>query len=71
MFAPAGTSKDVLRTIEADVKAALAAPDVRAKLEDIGMDMRSGTADELRRVLAADVPKWDKLVKEKNLRITQ
>ncbi len=71
MFAPAGTPKDVLRTIEGDVKAALAAPDVRTKLEDIGMDMRSGTSDELRRVLAADVPKWDKLVKEKNLRVAQ
>jgi tripartite-type tricarboxylate transporter receptor subunit TctC len=71
MFAPAGTPKDVLRTIEADVKAALAAPDVLAKLEGIGMDVRSGTSEELRRALAADVLKWDKLVKEKNLRIAQ
>jgi tripartite-type tricarboxylate transporter receptor subunit TctC len=71
MFAPAGTPKDVLRTIEADVRAALAAPDVHAKLESIGMDIRGGASDEMRHLLAADLVKWDKLVKEKNLRIAQ
>jgi tripartite-type tricarboxylate transporter receptor subunit TctC len=71
MFAPAGTPKDVLRTIETDVRAALAAPDVQGKLEAVGMDVRGGSSDEMRHVLAADILKWDKLVKEKNLRIAQ
>ena len=71
MFAPAGTPKEVLQTIEAGVREALVSPDVRAKLEAAGWDMRSGAPEELRRVLAADIPKWAKLVKEKNLRIAQ
>ena len=71
MFAPAGTPKDVLQMIQASVKDALAMPDVGAKLEAIGMEMRSGSADEMRQVLAADIPKWAKLVKDKDIKIAQ
>jgi hypothetical protein len=31
--------------------------------------VRSGTADEMRDVLAADVAKWATLVKEKNIKL--
>jgi tripartite-type tricarboxylate transporter receptor subunit TctC len=71
VFAPAGTPKDVVQKIEADIKEAVAAADVRTKLEAIGMDMRSGTAQEMRHVLAADIAKWGKLVKEKSIKVAQ
>lgn len=69
MFAPAGTSKTIVEKIEADVKAALAMADVRERLENLGMDIRSGTGDELQKKLAADIQKWARLVKEKNIQI--
>jgi putative tricarboxylic transport membrane protein len=69
MFAPAATPKDVVAKIEAAVKEAVAAPDIREKFEAIGMEMRSGGADEMRQVLAADIPKWDRLVRERNIKI--
>jgi tripartite-type tricarboxylate transporter receptor subunit TctC len=68
-FAPAGTPKDVVGKIEADIKAALAAPDVRERLERLGMEIRTGTAEELKNKLAADIQKWSRLVKEKNIHI--
>ena len=55
--------------IEAAVKEAVAAPDIREKFEAIGMEMRGGGADEMRQVLAADIPKWDRLVRERNIKI--
>ena len=70
-FAPAGTPKAILDKIEAAIKQALAAPDVRAKLEALSMEIRSGAGEELRAVLAADMGKWGRLVKEKNIRIAQ
>jgi tripartite-type tricarboxylate transporter receptor subunit TctC len=70
-FAPAGTPKAILEKIEAAIKQALAAPDVRAKLEALSMEIRSGAREELRAVLAADMGKWGRLVKEKNIRIAQ
>ena len=45
--------------------------DVKAKLEALSMEVRSGASAELRAVLAADMGKWGRLVKEKNIRIAQ
>jgi tripartite-type tricarboxylate transporter receptor subunit TctC len=71
MFAPAGTPKQVVERIEASVRQVLAMPDVRGKLEGMGMEMSSGTAEELRTTLASDIEKWRKLVKERNIKIGQ
>src|SRR6266404_3780264 len=70
-FAPAGTPKAILDKIEAAIKQALAAPNVRAKLEALSMEIRTGAREDLRAVLAADMGKWGRLVKEKNIRIAQ
>jgi tripartite-type tricarboxylate transporter receptor subunit TctC len=70
-FAPAGVPKDVAATIEAAIKEAVAMPDVRARLEATGAEVRSGTSAELRQLLANDVAKWARLVKDKNIKFTQ
>src|SRR5262249_56591979 len=62
-FAPAGTAKAVIDKIEAGIKQALAAPEVRAKLEALSMEIRSGAAEEMRAVLAGDIGKWGRLVR--------
>lgn len=69
-FAPTGTPKAVISKIEGDIKMALAIPDVRDRLEKIGMEIRTGTSEELRLKLAADIDKWSRLVKEKNIKFT-
>ena len=71
VFAPAGTPKKIVQTIEAAIKDAVAMPDVRARLELTGADLRSGTAAEMRQVLAADIAKWATLVKEKHITFEQ
>jgi tripartite-type tricarboxylate transporter receptor subunit TctC len=69
MFAPAGTPADVVKKIEAGVKEAVAMPDVRDRLEAMGVDLRTGTAEELRTSLADDLQKYGKLIKEQNIKI--
>ena len=69
-FAPAGTPKEAAAAIEAAIKDAVAMPDVRARFESTGADMRSGSAEEMRQLLAVDVAKWAKLVKEKSIKLT-
>ena len=71
MFAPAGTPADVIRKIEAGVKEAVAMADVRDKLEAMGVELRTGTADELRTSLANDLQRYGKLIKEQNIKIGQ
>ena len=70
-FAPAGVPKDVADQDRGAIKEAVAAPEVRKRFEATGMTVRSGTAEELRKLLATDVAKWAKLVKEKNIKIAQ
>jgi tripartite-type tricarboxylate transporter receptor subunit TctC len=70
-FVPAGTPKAALGRIEAGIKQALAGAEVRDKLEALGMQIRSGSSEEMRAVLAADIAKWGRLVKEKNIQIAQ
>ena len=57
--------------IEADIKQALAAPEVKAKLEALSMEIRSGASEEMRAVLAGDIGKWGRLVKDRNIQIAQ
>jgi tripartite-type tricarboxylate transporter receptor subunit TctC len=71
VFAPAGTPQPVAAAIEAAVKEAVTMPDVRARFEATGANMRSGTAAEMRAVLAADIAKWAKLVKDRQITFEQ
>jgi tripartite-type tricarboxylate transporter receptor subunit TctC len=57
--------------IGAGMRRALAAPDVKDKLEALNMQVRGGSGEELRALLAADIAKWDRLVKERGIRIAQ
>jgi tripartite-type tricarboxylate transporter receptor subunit TctC len=70
-FAPAGTPKSIVGKIEADIKQALAAPEVKAKLEALSMEIRSGASAEMRDLLAGDIGKWGRLVKDRNIQIAQ
>jgi tripartite-type tricarboxylate transporter receptor subunit TctC len=70
-FAPEATPPAIAGTIEAGIKEALAMPEVRSRLEGLGMDIRSGTAQEMRTVLDRDINQWGKLVREKNIKIGQ
>jgi tripartite-type tricarboxylate transporter receptor subunit TctC len=69
-FAPAGTPTPAVKAIEAAIMEAVNMPDVRARFQATGADVRSGSADEMRQVLAADVAKWARLVKERAIRLT-
>jgi len=71
VFAPAATPKDIIVKLESGIKEVLAMPEVRARFEIAGMTVRSGSAEEMRKLLAADIAKWSKLVRENNIQIVQ
>lgn len=66
---PAGTPKEAAATIETAIKEAVVLPEFRARIEATGAVVRSGSADELRKLLAGDVAKWAKLVKDNNIKL--
>ena len=64
MFAPAGTPREVVARLNAEMKRVFALPDVLAKMKDLGLEPWVSTPDELARFQAAEITKWAKVVKE-------
>jgi tripartite-type tricarboxylate transporter receptor subunit TctC len=67
IFAPRGTPKEIIQKLNAAIAAGLDAPDARKRFTDLGAeapgpDQRS--PDALRSILAADVEKWGKVIRD-------
>ena len=63
ILAPAGTPKDIVAKLNASINAALRMPDVRAKLEGVGIEIQGGTPEQFGNVIKAEVEKWGRIVK--------
>lgn len=63
-LAPAGTPKAIIQKLNAEINAALKLPDVRAKLENAGVEIQGGTPQEYAAIIKSDLVKWGKVVKE-------
>jgi tripartite-type tricarboxylate transporter receptor subunit TctC len=64
VFAPAGTPRDVVARVNAELKRVFALPDVRSKLETLGLEPWISTPEELAKFQADEITKWAKVVKE-------
>jgi tripartite-type tricarboxylate transporter receptor subunit TctC len=70
LFAPAGTPEPVLARLRAEVKEALASPDVKAKLNQAGgLDSFSSTPEEFAALIQRDYDKYGKIVKEIGVKV--
>jgi len=56
--APARTPKPVIDRLNREVNATVAAPEVRNRLQELGVDARAGTPEALAALLAAEIVKW-------------
>jgi tripartite-type tricarboxylate transporter receptor subunit TctC len=68
-LAPAGTPKAVVDLLRNEIVAAMADPDVRSKMAQLGFDAVGDTPDEFRARIASEIPKWEKVIKDANLRV--
>jgi tripartite-type tricarboxylate transporter receptor subunit TctC len=64
MLAPAGTPKDIVARLNAEVLKALGDPEVRHKLEDLGFSVRGSSAEELRALTRDQLAKYARVIKE-------
>ena len=64
ILAPAGTAKDVVAKLNAEINKALAAEDVRAKLVANGIDIQGGTPGDFAGYIKGEVAKWAKVTKD-------
>ena len=69
LAAPANLPKPVVDRLNAEVRRAIAVPDVKAKLEAMGGDPRATTPEEMRALVARQFATWKRLATEANLKI--
>jgi tripartite-type tricarboxylate transporter receptor subunit TctC len=67
IVAPAGTPREPIARLAAEVKHVLAQPDVRERLEREGAELIPGEPAELGALIARDLASWKKLITEARL----
>ena len=66
---PAKLPKPIVDKLNAELRRAIAMPDVKSKLENMGGDPRGITPAEMRALVASQLATWSKLAKEANISI--
>jgi tripartite-type tricarboxylate transporter receptor subunit TctC len=69
VFAPAGTPPDVVRRLNAELVAILKMPDVRQRMDELGLDVVANTPDEFAAFQKAEIAKWAKVIREAGVKI--
>ena len=64
VFAPAGTPKDVVAKINAEMQRVFKLPDVVEKMKALGLEPWISTPEELAKYQATEMVKWAKVVKD-------
>ncbi len=68
LFAPAGTSRDILGKVNREVVRAVAAADVKEKLKAQGVDAVGSTPEELVNHQKQETAKWGKVIREQGIK---
>lgn len=67
IVAPAGTPREVVARLNAEVRKVLAQPDVRERLEREGAELIPGEPEKLGSIISTDLANWKKLIAEARL----
>jgi len=68
LLAPARTPAAIVRKLHLETVKALALPDLRAKLADLGLEGIGNSPDEFAASIKSEIPKWAKVIKESGIK---
>ena len=69
VVAPAGLPRDITDRLNAEIRKALTAPEVKERLAAEGADAAPGTPEELGRFIEAEMSRWGDLIRKTNLKV--
>lgn len=68
LMGPAGLPKPIVDKVRAESLKALADPELKKKIAAMGLDLVGSTPEETRAAIAADIPKWAKVIKDAGIK---
>jgi tripartite-type tricarboxylate transporter receptor subunit TctC len=68
LLAPARTPVTIVRKLHLETVNALALPDLRVRLADLGLEGIGNSPDEFAAVIKSGIPKWAKVIKESGIK---
>jgi len=67
IVAPAGTPKPIVARLSDEILAALKLPEVTTRLDKMGTQLTPASADDFDKLLASEVTRWGRVIKERNI----
>lgn len=64
LFAPARTPAPLTNKLNAQIRAVMEEPESRERLLALGAEPVSGSPDDLRKLLASEIAKWRKVIRD-------
>jgi tripartite-type tricarboxylate transporter receptor subunit TctC len=68
MLAPAGTSRDIVTKVDADMTRVLEMPEVKSALQIQGMEVAPGSPEEMAALMQRDEARWATVVKQAGIK---
>lgn len=68
LFAPAGTSREIIERLNREANAVLQMADVREKLASLGIVTSGGSVEAVQARIPAEIDKWARVIKSANLK---
>jgi tripartite-type tricarboxylate transporter receptor subunit TctC len=68
VLVPAGTPRPIVERLNRELTRALASPDLRQRLANVGIEPATGTPEQFREFIAAETAKWSKVVQGAGLK---
>ena len=67
-FVPSGTPPSIVKRLQDEVQRVVRLPDIRERLNGLGVDPAGSSSEELGRRVAADIERWTAVAKAANIR---
>jgi len=67
ILAPAGTPAPLISRLNSEIIKAINSPDLKKRLEDGGVEPLTSTPEEFAKFIAAETPRYAKIVKDGNI----
>jgi tripartite-type tricarboxylate transporter receptor subunit TctC len=71
LMAPAGTPRPIIDKLHAETVKVLAQPDVRARLEGLGVQLVGNTPEQFVEIVKNELPRWGKVIKDAGIKMPQ